>query len=126
FHLETAIHVQDLPRDVVRVTRTQKPYRVRHFFRPAITAQQDAGFDLIARKVPHRAGHFSLDDTWRHGVDVDAARRDLDRKGARKGVDSAFARGIVRLPASAFLARHRADIDNLAATLGNHERNHSP
>ena len=95
---EPAIHVQNLPRDVVRVTRTEKPNRVRHVLRLAIPAQENAGLDLVARQFPHRAGHLGLDDSRRHGVHRDAPRRDLDGQRAGEGVDGALACGVIRLP----------------------------
>src|SRR3974390_2326159 len=40
FHFESAIHVQDLPRDVLGVLGGQKPNGVCHFFRPATPPRQ--------------------------------------------------------------------------------------
>src|SRR5262245_664783 len=46
FHFESAIHVQDLSRDVLGVLRSQKPDGVCHFFWPAKPPQQNTGEHL--------------------------------------------------------------------------------
>src|SRR6516225_3327259 len=60
FHFESAIHVQDLPRDVLGVLGCQKPNGVRYFFRPAYPPQQNTRQHLVAGLFTHRAGKLRI------------------------------------------------------------------
>src|SRR5882672_1117856 len=126
FHLEAAVHVQNLAGDVVGIPRTEKPNGISDFLRTPNAAQEDAGLHGVAGALAHFPGHFGLDDARRHGVDGDSAWGQFDGERAGEGVDRAFAGCVIGLAAAAFFARNRTDIDDLATAFGDHEGDDGP
>src|SRR5260221_10092022 len=123
-HFEAAIDIDDLAGDVVGEARGEEPDRVGHFLRLAISLEQDARRDGIARHLAHVLRHFRLDHARRHRVDRDPARRELDRQRTGERIDGALARRVVGLAATALLARHGTQVDDLARALDDHLLRH--
>src|SRR5262245_18849571 len=119
-HFESAVHVQDFARDVIGVGRAQEPDRMGHVSGPADPAQQNPGLELVTGHFAHRARHFGFDDARGNSIDGDIAGREFDGQRFGKGVDGAFAGGVIGLAAPAFLAGYGTDIDDFAAALRNH------
>src|SRR5688572_15606232 len=126
FQLEASIDGKDLPRDVARVARCQEEDRARDVLRLAEPPEEDPRQNFRPGALADLPGHVRLDDARRHGVHGDAPRRELDREGAREGVQGALARGIGRLASPAPLASDRAHEHDLAAPAADHVRDHGP
>src|SRR5687768_4379893 len=114
FQLEAAIDGEDLPRDVLRMARCEEEDRARDLLGPPEPAEEYPRQDLGPGPLADLAGHVGLDDAGRHRVHGDVPGRELDREGAREGVQGPLARGIARLTPSALLAGDGAHVDDLA------------
>src|SRR3990172_6040712 len=123
-HLESAIDVEDLPRDVVRVPRSEEHDRVGHLPRHANPPEEDARLYFIGGLFEEIAGHIRFDDTGSDSVHRDSAGCHLHGERLGEGIDCPFAGCVVRLAPPPLFAGDRTHVDNLACTAGDHVRDH--
>src|SRR5262245_12684119 len=102
FHLESTVHVQYLARNVIGITRGEKPHSVSHVGGLSNPPQQNPRQDFIGGPLTHFARHLGFDDARGHGVDRYAARGQFYSQRTRERIDGAFAGGVIGLASTAF------------------------
>src|SRR6266436_5147261 len=119
---QPAIHEKCRAGGVIGVRGRQKHGHGRHIFRLAQPLQgnvRQQGVQL-GRVIQQLCVDGRFDGPWSNVVDGDSQRRKLDRQIARQHFHAAFAGAIGSEVREGKLLMHGADVDDLAASLGQH------
>src|SRR5947208_15352276 len=113
-HVEATVHVEDVSGDVPRAGGSEKDDRRRDLVgRRHAPRRNDARVKALLR-VAQRRHHVGLDESWRDGVDGDAARGDLARQRLREADHPGLGGGVRRLPRISHLRDDGGEIDDTA------------
>src|SRR5205807_3273546 len=119
-HYQSAVHVQDLTRDVTGFFRGEKGHGGRHFLGAAGAAHRDVIDEPGALVLPERRRQPGFDVSRGDGIDRDAAAGDFLRHGLGEPDDRGLRRDVVRLARIPDLGDDGADVDDPPPPLAEH------
>src|SRR3989441_2406136 len=116
-HIETAVDVEDLARDVGRPVSGEESYHLGHLSRGADALERHLGHERGACRCGNVRGHIGLDQPRGHRVHQNRPVRQLARRRLRESDEPGLCRGVVHLAGVAHGAGGRRDIDDAATAL---------
>src|SRR5216117_2161728 len=109
-HIETAVDVEHLARDVGRPVSGEESYHLGPL-------ERHLRHEIFARRCRNVRGHVGLYQPGRHRIHEDRPVRELARRRLREADEAGLRRGVVHLAGVAHRPSSRCDVDDAAAAL---------
>src|SRR5258708_1659260 len=122
--VHAAIDVEDVAGDVGGFVAGEENDGGGDILAGAHAAERNAHFQFFFYVVGKEGCHGRLDETRRHGVDRDVARRDFYGDGLCEADEAGFGRDVIGLPGVAAFGDDGRDVDDAAGAGFHHRRQH--